>query len=63
MAAKAKHHYWGGIVFHISSTWVIIRLHTKIQLPRLPGSGLKCNGTRFGGVGCGGYVNVAAEAM
>ena len=31
------------VVFHISSSWVRIRLHTKNQLPRLPGSGLKCN--------------------
>ena len=26
---------------HISSSWVKIRLHTKNQLPRLPGSTLK----------------------
>ena len=28
------------VVFHISSCWVIIRLHTKNQLPRLPGTAL-----------------------
>jgi hypothetical protein len=26
------------VVFHISSSWVKIRLHTKNQLPRLPGT-------------------------
>ena len=29
------------VVFHISTSWVGIRLHTKDQLSRLPGSGLK----------------------
>jgi hypothetical protein len=36
---------------HISSSWVNIRLNTEIQLPRLPGSGLNCNGTWCGGGG------------
>jgi hypothetical protein len=31
------------VIFHISSSWVKIRLHTKYQLPRLPGSDFKCN--------------------
>ena len=34
------------VVFHISSSWVRIRLLTKNQLPRLPWSGLKCNHIR-----------------
>ena len=29
------------ILLHISSSWVKIRLYTKNQLPRLPGSALK----------------------
>jgi hypothetical protein len=32
------------VVFHSSSSFVRIRLHTKNQCPRWPGSGLKCNG-------------------
>ena len=49
------------VVFHISSSWVKIRLYTENQLPRLPGSGLKCNGTRCGVVvvwwwWCGGFI-------
>ena len=28
------------------SSWVVIMLHTKNQLPRLPQSDLKCNETR-----------------
>jgi hypothetical protein len=28
------------VVFHISSSWVKIRLHTKNQLPKLPGTAL-----------------------
>ena len=69
LAAKAKYHYWGGIVFHFSfflksfsiflggrlSSWVKIRLHTKNQLPRLPGSGLKCNHMWCGG---GGFLPI-----
>ena len=40
------------VVFHNSSSWVKIRLHTKNQLSGLPGSALKvCVG---GGVGGGG---------
>ena len=35
------------VVFHISSSWVNIRLHTKTQLRRLPGSGSKCNHSFF----------------
>ena len=31
------------VVFHILSSWVVIMLHTKNQLPRLPQSDLKCN--------------------
>jgi hypothetical protein len=31
------------VVFLVSSSLVRIRLHTKNQLPRLPGSCLKCN--------------------
>ena len=31
------------VVFHITSSWVRIRLHTKNQLPKLSGSGFKCN--------------------
>ena len=34
---------------HISSSWVELRLHTKNQLPRLSGNGLKV---------CGGVVGV-----
>ena len=34
------------VVFHISSSWVKIRLHTENQLPRLSGSALK---VRLGG--------------
>jgi hypothetical protein len=28
------------VVFHISSSWVMIRLHTKNQLPKLPRTAL-----------------------
>ena len=38
------------VVFHISSGWVGIRLHTKNQVPRLHGSCLNCNDLRCGGV-------------
>ena len=38
------------VVFHISSSWVKIRLHTENQLPGLPGSALKAS------VGVGGVV-------
>ena len=31
------------VVFHISSSWVRMRLHTKNQLSVLPDIGLKCN--------------------
>ena len=34
------------VVFHILSSWVVIMLHTKNQLPRLPQIDLKCNETR-----------------
>ena len=40
------------------SSWVKIRLHTENQLPRLLGSGLKCNHIRCGGGGGGGVVVV-----
>ena len=47
------------LLFHyFYLTLVIIRLHTKNQSPRLPGSNLKCNGTKCGVVvvlwWCGG---------
>ena len=42
------------VVFHISSSWVRIRLHTKNQLPRLSRSGLKFN--HSGVVWWGGVV-------
>ena len=40
------------VFFHISSSWVKIRLHTEKQLPRLPGSALKVPG---GGGGVASY--------
>ena len=50
------------VVFHISFSWVGLRLHTKNQLPRLPRSCLKCNHIRCGGVvvwwWCGGFFTV-----
>ena len=36
---------------HISTSWVKIRLHTKNQLPRLPGSALKVPGGGWVGGG------------
>ena len=43
--------------FHISSSWVKIRLHAENHLPRLPGSALKVY--VVGGVGgVGGLVPV-----
>jgi hypothetical protein len=30
-------------IFHVSSSWVRMRLHAKNQLPWLPGCGLKCS--------------------
>ena len=34
------------VIFHISSSWVGIKLHTKNQVPRLHGSCLTCNESR-----------------
>ena len=39
------------VVFHISSSWVKIRLHTENQLPGLPGSALKVSVVGLGVVG------------
>ena len=41
------------VFFNVSSSWVKIRMPAKNLLLRLPGSGLKCNGT-WRGVGGGG---------
>jgi hypothetical protein len=42
------------VVFHISSGWVKIRLHTKNQLPMLPGTALIVMTPWCGGGGGGG---------
>jgi hypothetical protein len=51
-----------GVVFHISSSWARLRLHTKNQLPRLPGSCLRCNHIRCGLLCFVGWV-VATKTM